>query len=1117
MLVLLACIATAIAAPNQPNQWDYRVQGTIRVVLPPLTTAHYCRPSIQLHIQRMSPEWYEPGRVAIKLRAHTHAIPAGVPSTIRRTLETFGMRKLEPLIPPHQASVLSTASVGLEQIAIASFDPGFDPFDVAAALAELPEVEYATPLYIRRTYLQPNDPHFSQQSALQRLNLPAAWDITTGSPTVTIAIIDSGTDYEHEDLAANLWTNPGETGFDAQGRDKRTNGIDDDGNGKIDDWRGWDFIGNVTRTEFINGTVREDNDPKVRASTITADMQHGTYTAGAASASTNNGRGIASPGFRCRFTPIKCGSDDASLAGSVLRGYEAILYAARLGAHVINCSWGGPGGSPLEQQVIDQARALGSFIVVAAGNEGINLDTQPYYPASYSGVFTVGASTSADVPANFSNYGTTVAAFAPGVAIRTTAVNNTYTTVEGTSFSTPLASGIAALLRTLHPDWTADQIAAQLRYSCDPLSNVSPTNRRLYYGRLNAYRALNANRSFTSGERFPGVQLLRVQVDNGSSLRSTDFHQLQVTVRNLLAPAANVQLSLSVSSNAIVGSTTLSTTQLGTNQERTLTTTIRLTEPVYFFDGSVQLTITINADSIVEYASVSIPISLPTQNSYTRMASDLPHTFVAIATRGLSGVWAIGRTPSNRPLIVRSSGTIFDSSSISGTPTTLGIASASTVCIGTGNGQVWRTTNSGSTWTSTSVSSTTPSVQGIVFFDANRGILIGQPAGNVWRLCRTSDGGASWQAAETLPPPIGGEQTSHHAIATLGDTIWIGTTAGRMLRSTDRGASWTVATVTPAGEILSTTFSRSALGYCLVRPSSGTERYSVFRTTDGGLSWTAVGMTFSAPAPLLRVLYAPPRSRFLFALCAGSQVLRSSDSAVTWEPILTGNGITLTAGFGTTTGQTATLYMAGRTIASLRFSIAEDRPMLRATPSDTLDLGTVQIDSTAVAQWTLSNTGNAPLQLSSFAIQSITASSGEFEVLESTPVNIAPNSTHTLAIRFRPSAAGQRLARLVLQTNADPPTYSIILRGVGITLGSVHVEKSSTCLVMQEGTAIIASCTCRPTRLRLWNLKGEHVCTIQPLTHEIMLDPAGLAAGVYFYHIECEEQQYFCGTVLVTK
>lgn len=1116
MLICLAlvCIASAIAAPNQ---WDYRVQGTIRVVLPPVTTAQYCRPSIQVHIQRVSPEWYEHGRVAIKIRERSAPLPASVPATIRRTLETFGLRTIEPFIPPHQAGILSATSVGLEQIVIARFDPGFDPFDVAAALAELPEVEYATPLYIRRTYLQPNDPLFSQQIALQRLNLPAAWDITTGSPAVTIAIIDSGTDYEHEDLAANLWTNPGETGFDAQGRDKRTNGIDDDGNGKIDDWRGWDFIGNVTRTEYINGIVREDNDPKVRASTITADMQHGTYTAGAAIASTNNGRGIASPGFRCRFIPIKCGSDDASLSGSVLRGYEAILYAARLGAHVINCSWGGPGGSPLEQQVIDQARALGSFIVVAAGNEGINVDTQPYYPASYRGVFTVGASTSADVPANFSNYGTAVAAFAPGVAIRTTAVNNTYTAVEGTSFAAPLASGIAALLRTLHPDWTLDQIAAQLRYSCDPLSNVSPTNRRLYYGRLNAYRALNANRSFTSGERFPGVQLLRIQVDNGSSIRSTAIQQLQVTVRNLLAPAANVQLSLSVSSNAIVGSSTLSTTQLGTNQERTLTTTIRLTEPVYFFDGSVQLTLTINADGIVEYASVSIPISLPTQNTYTRIVSDLPHTFVAIATRGLSGVWAIGRTPSNRPLIVRSSGAVFDSSSISGTPTTIGIASASTVCIGTGNGQVWRTTNSGSTWSSTSVSSITPSVQGIVFFDATRGILIGQPAGSVWRICRTSDAGATWHAAETLPSPISGEQTSHHAITTLGDTIWIGTTAGRMLRSTDRGVRWTVTTVATSAGIISTTFSRPNLGYCLARLSGGQERYTVFRTTDGGLTWTSVGATFSAPGPLPQVLYAPPRSRFLFALCAGSQVLRSSDSAATWEPVLTGNGITMTAGFGTASGQTATLYMAGRTLASLRVSIAEDRPLLQATPSDTLDFGAVQLDAATVTQWTLRNTGNATLQLSSFVLQPITATTGEFDVLDSAPLSIEPNATRTLAIRFRPRAAGQRLARLVVQTNADPPSYSIILQGIGMPLGSVQQEESSPCPVIQQGTTLVASCTCNPLRLRLWNISGEHIDAVPLGTRQLMLDLAGLAAGAYFYRFECDDGQYFCGVLLVTK
>ncbi|MCX7930903.1 MAG: S8 family serine peptidase, partial [Chlorobi bacterium] len=678
-LIVLLFLSVGTVLPTPLSQWDYRITGRIPVELPAVKTGTYQRPPVRLEIPRTERDVCEPGRIAIKLRT-TYPSEA-----VRQRLQLFGTRQMVPLLDKQTHSALQQQALDLNRIFIAHFDAGFDPFDVAAALMELPDIEYACPLYIRRTFRQPNDPLFPQQSALARIQMPSAWDVTLGSPDVVIAIIDSGTDYEHEDLSANLWTNPGETGTDPQGRDKRTNGIDDDGNGKIDDWRGWDFVGNVTRNEYLAGTVREDNDPKVRT-TMTEEMQHGTYSAGAAIAVTDNSRGIASPaGFRCRFLPIKCGSDDPSLAGSVLRGYEAILYAARLGAAVINCSWGGPGASPLEQQIIDQAHTLGALVIASAGNESVDLEQQPLYPACYAGVFAVGATAStSDQVASFSNTGAPVAAYAPGVSIRTTRSNNAYTAVEGTSFSAPLVSGVAALVRSLHPNWTAEQVAAQLRYTCDQITGISGSQRWQFYGRINAARALSVNRSFDSGERIPGVRAIAATV-NGSTTILSEEGTLQIRLRNLLATARDVRVQLSVSSNATVGQTQLTASNLGTLEERTVETTIRLGTPLYFFDGTVTVSLTITADGIVEYATFALPIALTTTNVYTRLASQQPHSFVAVATRGLAGIWAIGRTPSGRALVYRSNGSISDSTSLSGTLTTLAIVSNATVCIGTEN------------------------------------------------------------------------------------------------------------------------------------------------------------------------------------------------------------------------------------------------------------------------------------------------------------------------------------------------------------------------------------------------------------------------------------------------
>lgn len=1117
-------LAITLAVASAQTQWDYRIRGVIPIELPAVHVGNWQRPPLRFEVRRIAPDNYEPGRIAVKLAPAKGSL-AQATAALSARLAVFGMRTLTPFLDASAQQQLRSRSVGLESVVIAAFDPGFDPFDVAAALMELPQVEYATPLYIRRTLRTPNDPQFSQQSALQRIQMPAAWDVTIGSPDVTIAIIDSGTDFEHEDLAANLWTNPGETGTDAQGRDKRTNGIDDDGNGKVDDWRGWDFIGNVTRSEYLAGTIREDNDPKIRAGTVADEMQHGTQTAGAATAVTDNGRGIASPaGFRCRYIPIKCGSDDPSLAGSVLRGYDAIVYAARLGASVINCSWGGPAGSPLEQQVIDQARALGSLVIAASGNDGLDLDQQQFYPACYAGVVAVGASnTATDNVAGFSNFGSAVAFYAPGTSIRTTRIGNTYTAVDGTSFAAPLASGVAALVRSLHPDWTLDQVAAQLRYTSDRFASISDANRPRYYGRLNAARALSINRSFSSGERLPGVQLRAVTVNGTTTITSTGQSTLEIHLRNLLAPATTIRVQLAVSSNAMLGTTTLQTSNLGTLEDRSIQTTLQLRTPTYFFDDTVHLTLIITADGVVEYATVALRVMLPTQNTYVRMASHLPHSFRAVAMRGLAGTWAVGQTPTGRALVFRSSGTVFDSTSLSGAPSTLAIASNSVVCVGTENGFIWRTSDGGNSWRSTNLSSTITAADGLLFFDASTGICIGRPSSGTWRLVRTTDGGATWSAA-SLPSPLASERTLHHAIAALGDTVWIGTTAGRILRSTNRGAVWTTITAaTTDRTIAAVAFSSGQLGYCLVRPTAqqSNPTIAVYRSTDGGATWYPTGAQFQQSVLEPVALYAPPQARVAFMVCRGTQVLSTADSGATWEPILTGNGGSASAAAGTISGQTVTISMAGATIASLRVSIAEIRPLLRLTPSDTLDFGAVRLDSSAERTITIANTGGSPLVIESFRIEPINAVSNEFDAVLTAPLAINPTASSTVTLRFTPRSSGQRRARLILRSNATPAEDTLILQGqgVGIEPSSVYRPPTAVCGASSIGQHIVVECECsHPLHLELWRLDGQLVADIQ---HEspapLLLDAARLSTGVYAYRIGCTGGSVTTGIVVLSR
>lgn len=256
-----------------------------------------------------------------------------------------------------------------------------------------PSVEYAEPNYILHALVTPNDPFFSKQWYMNRINAPNAWDITTGSEGVLIAVLDTGIDYSHPDLAPNIWTNPGEI---------PGNGVDDDQNGRIDDVRGWDLINN-------------SNDPM-------DDNGHGTAVSGLIGAVGNNAKGIAGLNFTSRLIPLKV--MDFTGTGNVGAVIEAIQYAQQKGAQVVNCSFGFS-GKPSRALQDAITGASGILFSCAAGNEKTNNDMKPLFPASYDNpnIISVAASSDMDQLSTFSDYGpTTVDLVAPGQNIFTTQI-----------------------------------------------------------------------------------------------------------------------------------------------------------------------------------------------------------------------------------------------------------------------------------------------------------------------------------------------------------------------------------------------------------------------------------------------------------------------------------------------------------------------------------------------------------------------------------------------------------------------------------------------------------------------------------------------------------------------
>jgi subtilisin family serine protease len=361
---------------------------------------------------------------------------------------------------------------GLERVRVR---PGRTVQQTIDALLRNPNVLYAEPDYLVRAGVVPNDPSYSSLWGMQNIKAPQAWDITTGRPEVVVAVLDSGIDREHPDLQANLWVNPGEI---------PDNGIDDDGNGYIDDVYGWNFGANNNDPSDGNG--------------------HGTHVAGTIGAVGNNGVGVVGVAWSVRIASLKFLG--ASGSGSTSHAIQALEYARRMGFPISNNSWGfgGPTHSLSLYDAIHALQADGHLFVAAAGNDGFNSDNSPHYPASYNlpNIISVASITSSDQRSSFSNYGPTrVDIGAPGSGILSTTPGNSYSTFSGTSMAAPHVAGAAALLLSENPEWGYGQLREILFSTARPIEALSGWT--VTGGTLDVHAALIAPADFPEFELSP--------------------------------------------------------------------------------------------------------------------------------------------------------------------------------------------------------------------------------------------------------------------------------------------------------------------------------------------------------------------------------------------------------------------------------------------------------------------------------------------------------------------------------------------------------------------------------------------------------------------------------------
>lgn len=363
--------------------------------------------------------------------------------------------------------------------------------DVLNAVEDLNKdssVKYAEPDYISTIDEKvPSDPYYSKQYGFSKIEAPLAWEKIRSVKKTVVGVIDTGIDYNHPDLANNMWKNPGEIPGD---------GVDNDHNGYIDDVYGWDFVNN-------------DCAPL-------DDHSHGTHVAGIIAASSNNGVGVAGVSWSSKLVALKIGDANGRMATS--NAIKAINYANAMGIKITNNSWG---GGAYSQALYDTIAAQSGLFIAAAGNDANNNDNNNFYPASYNldQIISVAATTQSDTLASFSNYGkNTVDLAAPGSSIYSTLPGGIYGNKSGTSMATPFVTGAVALYCGYNSKASYQQVKNVLLNSVDKVDCLS--DKVVSGGRLNLNHLIGKMR-FYNGTDYSDVYNYSYYINKYADLKQT--------------------------------------------------------------------------------------------------------------------------------------------------------------------------------------------------------------------------------------------------------------------------------------------------------------------------------------------------------------------------------------------------------------------------------------------------------------------------------------------------------------------------------------------------------------------------------------------------------------------
>jgi len=1115
-------IAPAAIAPK------YNTAYTIKINPAPVS-GNFQQAATIYNIPQLPQRYYLPNAVHIKTKSRQYfdkELNVVHSSTLMTSLKDYNIQQIRaPYIFSTGDSPLESDPYGIDRILEVTYSSPVDPYDLCRDLMKNPEVEYAVPIFIYDAFdYVPNDPKITSQWHIDNIQLKKAWDITKGDKDIIIGIVDSGVDWGHEDLSDNIYTNPNEI---------PNNGIDDDKNGYIDDVRGWDLVGNVSQNEAYSNIFRPDNDPKNPGTG--ADNIHGTHVAGCASGVTNNGKGIASPGFNCTILPVKCASDQ-NIQG-IFNGYEGIAYAAMMGANIINCSWGGPGYSPVGQDIINSATAKGSLVVVAAGNSGVNIDNGEFYPACYDNVVCVGASNSGNGIPYFSNWGVVASVFSPGQTIYSTVPGNNYQNMDGTSMASPVATGVCALIKSLHKKWTPKQILHQLRSTCDNVLTADPNKRPYYYGRINAYKAVDYN--YSAGKNVPGIEVDSIYIASGNVLTNNDPTVIRLNVTNYLASATGVVMKIAPQNNFInINTQDINIGNLPSMTSKNVDLSVQLLTANPWYSGTANLIITFTSGTYTDYQLLKIPVQIASDNRYSTIVNFPDYyapQFYGACSPKTNVLWAVGAggvfgsaggfyklnngQASGKAISTEYSYTVFafdENTAFIGTTAQSGSSST-----------IYKCTDGGNTWTPTSLSICTSFINSVNFFDTNNGAFSGDPKNGNWGIGITTDAGNTWKQVNNIPVPLAGEASLVSAQSWVGNYGWFGTSKGRVYSTSDMGHTWQAFKVQGIDTtIYFISFCDSVNGF-LVYKNPSTSELLTASSNNGGKTWQLNKYNFTTNKLTPVYFYGSKDAGRVYMLCSGGQVYSTKTNGVTWDAVLgLYHGVATMGACVQVPVNKMRMWNLGQYIGYLDFAYtpASIKKELTLETSNTINY-----DSTSIGKWkllsaSLKNTGNITLQVKPNIVPDAGVDSSEFKINFFSKDSINPGDVMPVYVKFAPLKTGLRTATLNITSAITLPPITVNLRGYGTEAVSVREYSNSDEITITPNPASghiiinLGNLELNNIKLNIYDIFGKKIQEIPHSTNDnnyFAYDISGLSSGVYSIIIDSGEKVYMKRMVVV--